>query len=176
MMASTILAVLSALLFCAIGIISHVLHYLNPNFFYKIIFVCSDDMCDCIESTRCFAEWTRQKVILSEEYLARDAGSNEGSLQLLPEDCREKLVVPVICKGGYGVCDGIMVPVDTKEGMYALEIKDNVLQECMSTDDEIQSLADSQYPRSADNKCRLVSPLQIFRSILISVVAPDAAS
>lgn len=125
-------------------------------------------MCDVVESTSCFADWVKEKLILiqrSEEAEAAasaaaaasaEAGVDETTAETgdsppsvaeaeieaapsapsVPLDCVESLKATVVCRGGYAVCEGIVVPPSTEEGLYVLEISDDVDTPCRAPESE----------------------------------------
>jgi hypothetical protein len=61
------------------------------------------------------------------------------------QDCSEVTSVTVLCRGGYGICHGIVIPTSTPEGMYALMVRDG-------TDDRCKLLQDTQSTSASDLK------------------------
>jgi hypothetical protein len=61
------------------------------------------------------------------------------------QDCSEVTSVEVFCRGGYGICPGIVIPTSTPEGMYALRVRDG-------TSDLCRSLQDSRPTSAGDPK------------------------
>lgn len=111
-----------------------------------------DSACDLSECTGSFASWVKLKLASVERAEARkgteisgsDAGSDAtatvSASSALPQDCSEVLSIDVICRGGYGMCSGIILPSNIPEGMYALMVKDGTDQKCRSDRDVSSSV------------------------------------
>lgn len=160
-------------------------------------------MCDLVESTSCFADWVKEKLtLLQKEEDASSAAAavvDDGSpkqdmnevpdLPGVPADCIETMVVTALCRGGYAVLDGLVVPMSTPEGTYVLEISDDVdaacrapsngnLNSCVdrpSADQEPLGQAEEPMPpQSISSMCEMAPYVYPNTSILIAVVAPLA--
>lgn len=161
-------------------------------------FMFRDDMCDFVESTSCFADWVKQRLVLLQSSEEVAASLKEGADEALtkptvPSDCLETISATVMCRGGYAVCEGLMVPLSTPEGTYVLEISDDVDPACRApvvdatvpavefTGDVSEptvsggSSTDPVKPQNTAALCAAAPPIQPNTSIFVSVIAPVTA-
>lgn len=135
------------------------------------VVICNrDDVCDSVESTSCFAEWARRAVHQLEEREQKSSAEGEPT-STIPEDCTEHTSVSLVCRGGYGLLEGLVVPLGTAEGTYVLEVRDDVTSSCLVSSN--RSSGTFCAPDGVEGMCAMVEPIPSFKSLRI-IVAPPA--
>jgi hypothetical protein len=128
-------------------------------------------VCDLVESTGCFSDWARRAVQQLEAGESKEGCTESEAAPTIPQDCTAHTSVSVLCRGGYGVLEGLVVPLGTPEGTYVLEVRDDVNSSILSSN---KSPCSARAPEGVEGMCAMVEPIPSFKTVKIVVVPPTA--